>query len=412
MTAEKKSVTPNAVSPPGRCWARRATVLLFAILACTGVSAQQNASTDGKDSTKTADESVKKVDESEENYRQRMELRSQRYRQAPRTNLTYSSQTGTEKIDQLPAASREHIREQLRDMIIASRQWKPGEDVSDYPYDPSNAAKTDAKLLKQEREAWAEQLQKYQQREAAAYASEQAQEAQAGGSKGSGQKGDGREGGAGQGGAKGGAGAKTTASAKDRGKSARDLEPYEDQEQAEEAMSTAGVSESALSFLRGKGGQTVAALPQDPAGAAGEASQKSSDNKSRSGGSSADTNAPPGSLARSELAMLQGINTATDDASDQASRAPSGASAKAASTGQQKSSEQNSDGSSTAEEKAEAQPGTLSVDELKKLDSAASSNAAPAKPGSVSGEAVQPAAAKPVEPGTLEIAELKHLQDN
>jgi len=388
MTAEKKSVTPNAVSPPGRCWARRATVLLFAILACTGVSAQQNASTDGKDSTKTADESVKKVDESEENYRQRMELRSQRYRQAPRTNLTYSSQTGTEKIDQLPAASREHIREQLRDMIIARRQWKPGEDVSDYPYDPSNAAKTDAKLLKQEREA------------------------QAGGSKGSGQKGDGREGGAGQGGAKGGAGAKTTASAKDRGKSARDLEPYEDQEQAEEAMSTAGVSESALSFLRGKGGQTVAALPQDPAGAAGEASQKSSDNKSRSGGSSADTNAPPGSLARSELAMLQGINTATDDASDQASRAPSGASAKAASTGQQKSSEQNSDGSSTAEEKAEAQPGTLSVDELKKLDSAASSNAAPAKPGSVSGEAVQPAAAKPVEPGTLEIAELKHLQDN
>ncbi len=318
MTDRRNSAIPAVVFRHGRGWVRLCVVFLMTILACAGVLAQQ-APGNGEDADKQAEDTSKQVDESEENYRTRMELRDQRYREQPRADMIYSSQAGTEKIDQLPEASREHIKEQLRDMIIASRQWKPGEDVSDYPYEPSAAAQTDAKLRSQEREAWAEQLQKYQQREAAAYADAEGKpNAQAGGQQ------SGSEGAAGSRQGKNGSAGKSSAAGQSQADAARNSESYEAQHRETEAVSTAGVSENALSFLQGKAGQPGAATPQTKAIEAGESDESAANDDGTAGASAAaeakaEAEAPPGSLALSELALLQGMNPAPGEASDQPS---------------------------------------------------------------------------------------------
>jgi hypothetical protein len=136
-------------------------------LAAGGTVAQEDPA--AAVSTDAGADSSRRVDESEESYRARMELREQRFREQQRSNTTFTYSTSREgKLANLPPDSQEHIRAQLRDLVIESRLWKPGEDLSDYPYDPSPAAQRDRGLAGQEREAWVEQLQKYQERETAA----------------------------------------------------------------------------------------------------------------------------------------------------------------------------------------------------------------------------------------------------
>lgn len=363
------------------------------------------------------------VDESEENYRQRMELRDQRYQEQSRVNTTYASQAGEGKLDQLPPASREHIKEQLRDMIIENRQWQPGDELTDYPYEPSAAAQTDPALNKLEREAWAEQLEKYQEREAAAYANASAKtSASADGQQ------DSSETASGQGdpGSKsaGASGKESAAGSPGKDSKEQSREAYAEQSQAPPEVSTAGVSESALSFLQGLGGQGQqpgpqsngesagqSAGPQEPSasGSAGNPAAEAAD--AESAASAAVAAAIPGSVEIGDLAMLQGMNTEMDSATTDASSASPNSSAAVEVTGQQ-NGEESSAQDEEVEAIAEDLAGTLTIDDLNNIDTAMP-QAAGAQSASISVPATEPAdPAEIVEPGTLKIAELEKLEGN
>ncbi len=399
MTGRTDSAMPEVIC---RRWAGLYAAFFLTFSACGSLFAQTSAAGNEAEPGEAEKDTSQRVDESEESFRTRMELRDLRFRQQPRADMTYSSGGEKSKLDQLPEASREHIKEQLRDMIMASRQWEPGEDVSDYPYEPSSAAQNDAKLRSLEREAWTEQLQKYQQREAAAYAT--AKDGK------DGEHGDqeGGKGTEGAGGANDGAGgAGSQAASKSQANSARNPEPYTGRDHEMEAISTAGVSESALSFLQSKGGQMGTTDPQSKAGAGNEADDAAVDD-SGSASESPEVAAPPGSLALSELALLQGMNAAAGSTSDDPS-AQQSMDRPAASGAQQPSPDQNSADTSALEDAVEIMAGTLNIDELKNMGGASAQGIDSATPGANAGDAIKPIASNPTEPGTLDINELKRL---
>ena len=287
--------------------------------------------------------------------------------------MSYSTQGGDSKLDKLPEASREHIKEQMREMIIASRQWKPGEDVSDYPYEPSTEAQTDADLASQEREAWVEQLQKYQQREAAAYANS--------GNGGQGQQERGSETGqAANAGSRPGSAATTAANNGTAGQSSavsqRQAGSAAAGEQNVEQISTEGVSENALSFLQGTGAAGMQQQPQQNETAASVSQADSADTITETAGSETIPTAPPGSLALAELAMLQGMETESE---------------------------------ASSEALAEALAGTLDINDLRNMSASGSTGPTSAASASASGEFVNPDETNLIEPGTLYISELEHL---
>lgn len=403
VTAGIENAMAPTVSRHDRRWACLYAAFFLTFTACGNLFAQTSAAGNAAEPGEAEKDTSQQVDESEESFRTRMELRDQRFRQQPRADMTYSSQGGDSKLDQLPNASREHIKDQLRDMIMASRQWKPGEDLSDYPYEPSTAAQTDAKLRSLERAAWTEQLQKYQQREAAAYA---AAKDGTDGEQGDQEGGQGSEG-AGTDGADGSAGSGSQAAGANQANSAHDSEQYTGRDQAMEAVSTAGVSESALSFLQSKGGQMGETHPQTKAGAGDEAGDSAADDPG-SGSESPDAAAPPGSLARSELALLQGMNSAMGDTSDNPS-AQQSMDTPPASNAQQPSPDQNSADTPGAEDAVEMMAGTLAIDDLRNMGGASAQDIDSATPGPNTGDAIKPIAANPAEPGTLDINELKRL---
>jgi len=115
-----------------------------------------------------SDDSSDQVEESEEAYRRRMELEGAR-QQETFSNTSYSSQASQQKIDKLPEESQQNIRAQITDIIIESDEWEPSDVLEEYPYQPTAAAEEDSELRDQELEAWAEQVDKYHEREAAAF---------------------------------------------------------------------------------------------------------------------------------------------------------------------------------------------------------------------------------------------------
>jgi len=133
------------------------SVLYFGV-----VQAQDNAG------PQDPDNSGEQAEAREDAYRKRMELEGSRDRDSF-SNTTYTSDTKQEKIDKLPKASRDNIRDQLTDVIIENGQWEPFDALRDYPYEPSEAAQEDPGLRQQEEEAWAEQMEKYHKREAKAF---------------------------------------------------------------------------------------------------------------------------------------------------------------------------------------------------------------------------------------------------
>jgi hypothetical protein len=353
---------PALAAGCGQRQAVRLCVAVLALLLAGSAFPQADHASGSGTASEAEQETSKQVDESEESYRTRMELRDQRFREQKRADTTYSSQGGTSKMDQLPEASREHVKEQLRDMIIASRQWKPGEDVSDYPYEPSEAAQTDAQLLRQEREAWAEQLQKYQQREAAAYATANAASPTQDG----GQQGGQGAAGSGQQDAANGASSRPGSAGQGQSSSARSAQSYQGRERDAEQVSTAGVSESALSFLQGKAGQAA-----QPAMQGAAASQ-------------ADSPEPGGAAAQTVAATTP--------------------------AGQQQGSAGQSSGKTPDAESDNATPeGTVAIDDLSKMDNGMSQSAAVSANRAEAAETGQASALAPAEPGTLEIEELRKL---
>lgn len=344
--------------------------------------AQVQAQTGSVDETSGAEqepaESSQQVDEREQNYRKNMELQENRFRDRQAANTTYVSRGAQEKIDQLPPASQENIKDQLRDMIMERREWKPGEDLSDYPYEPSTAARNDARLERQEREAWSEQIQKYQQREAAAYAGEPAP---AGGA----------------------------------------ADPH-----AQET-STAGVSESALDFLQGRGGKVPAGQPGGPmengdplastvtAGGpsgseSGDAAQQQTASPAPQQTAAAVQAGPagaaetPGSLALEELSRLQGMSAAAGgEHSEPVPPNPSAADAPAAAVAQS-GAEQVEEQSTAEPGETATQAGTLALDELGNMAQSTASADQTLVEKPPSDHAVW------VEPGTLDLAELGQIR--
>jgi len=173
------------------------------------------------------------VEESEEAYRRRMELEEAN----DQADIIIDRSSGSLKapvgMDALPYESRKHLRDELRSVIIENGEWQPEDAQADYPYTPSAAAQKDPELRKQEEEAWGELLSEYHEREAAVLA---------GGGR-SGQPGSGQQDSQGQQG---------MGSASGRPGSPPPEPPSASQ--AGSSAAGAGVSQSALEFLKGKQG--------------------------------------------------------------------------------------------------------------------------------------------------------------
>ncbi|MBT8065447.1 MAG: hypothetical protein KJN94_10525, partial [Gammaproteobacteria bacterium] len=135
--------------------------LLWAVAgACLAQDDSQPGDTDG---------SSEQVESSDDAYRRRMELEDARRQDPSYTDPIDTYKKDLEKIDKLPEESRDNIRDQLVDVIVENGEWEPSDALDEYPYEPTEAAKKDPVLMEQEQEAWDEQVEKYHEREAAAF---------------------------------------------------------------------------------------------------------------------------------------------------------------------------------------------------------------------------------------------------
>ena len=290
------------------------------------VQAQDNTIPDDQGSTS------ERTEASENAHRRRMELEGARDRDTF-SNSTYSSQAGQEKIDKLPKESRDNIRDQLTDIIIESGQWEPFDALREYPYEPSEAAQEDPGLREREQEAWTEQMEKYHQREARAFEANRpsmpgrdspqaaspsgGQPGQEQGDQGQSQgesEGEGEQ----QGESRGGEGesqgeGEQQSSQGGSPSSASSYEPYQSQQNDDvDEISTAGVSESALDFLRAKQGQDSSSVEDGAENGATTSQQSSQDSRQPSQSEFI----IPGTIAIEDLDKLEGMAEPEDD-SDQ-----------------------------------------------------------------------------------------------
>ena len=125
-------------------------LLLIAGVFCSPLCLAQNDEAEPEDPAESENRSEEssgsshETDVSEDNYRRFMELKDQ---SADRTSLptaAYVKPASLEKMEGLPEASQKHLRNQLRDIILQSGPWSPEDVQTDYPYTPSEAARTDA----------------------------------------------------------------------------------------------------------------------------------------------------------------------------------------------------------------------------------------------------------------------------
>jgi len=227
------------------------------------------------------DGSSERVEQRDDAFRRQMELEDARARDRTYVDSTYGGQKADlEKIDKLPEESRDNIRDQLVDVIMENGDWEPKDVLEEYPYTPTEGAQSDSELKQQEQEAWDEQVEKYHEREAAAFGAHRGPvpgpgnpTGQEGGEQGEGseQGEQGGEQGSGQDGQDGGG----------DGESSDDTEgtyePYQSSSNSsEDEVSTAGVSESALDFLRGQQDQQQPPPQGEQAQAQAEAPEESS----------------------------------------------------------------------------------------------------------------------------------------
>jgi hypothetical protein len=175
-----------------------------------------------------------------------------------------------EKIDRLPEASRDNIREQLIDLIMENGEWSPGDAERDYPYRPSAAARDDPDLAREEQEAWDEQIEKYHAREAAAYGAYRGPVTGPGNPDGAEGGTQGQAGQQGQPGQQGAAGQSGSAGSAARSASSTYTPESSSRQAEDDRPSTAGVSESALDFILGRNGGRDSAGQASP-GAPGQA---------------------------------------------------------------------------------------------------------------------------------------------
>jgi len=242
------------------------------------------------------------VEESDEAYRRRMELEDARQRNLGYTLPPESYAAKQEKLDKLPEESRDNIRDQLVDIIVEDGDWEPSDALKDYPYEPTAAARADPELMQREQEAWDEQIEKYHKREAAAFGTylgpvpgpgnPEGAEGQAGQAEGS----EGSEPGGAQQGSEESAGAQESRqgepASEDADQSAAGTyEPYQsNRSSSEESVSTAGVQQSALDFLKSMQGQSASQTAGSASGTPAQASPAQAAAKSSDSQAAAEPN--------------------------------------------------------------------------------------------------------------------------
>jgi hypothetical protein len=348
--------------------------LLIALLAGTPALAQddgQPGDTDG---------SSEQVESSDEAYRRRMELEDARRADPSYTDPIDSYKKDPEKIDKLPEESRDNIRDQLIDVIVENGEWEPSDALEDYPYEPTEAAKNDPVLKEQEQEAWEEQVDKYHEREAAAFGSYRGPvpgpgnpTGQQGGSQGSAgsQQGQGQAGGQqGQGGADGSQGSSGSAGTYQPGANG-----------SEDAASTDGVSESALDFLKGRQAQNQSAQggppgqtppgSSTPSGSQGQASSgSSSQNGSQASGQQVEAGAEQ-EQAQTAGAQQSAAQWAQEQQASDSQADSEQASDQQAAQPEQQAAEQQSEQAQQAEPEVELETrGIIAIEDLDKLEGA------------------------------------------
>ena len=142
--------------------------LCFALLLT--LSSVQLAFAQDSEPAEDEDGSSEQVEQRDDAFRRQMELEDARSRDRTYVDSTYGGQKAKlEKIDKLPEESRDNIRDQLVDIIMEKGDWEPKDILEEYPYTPTAAAQSDPELMEQEQEAWDEQVEKYHEREAAAF---------------------------------------------------------------------------------------------------------------------------------------------------------------------------------------------------------------------------------------------------
>ncbi len=109
------------------------------------------------------------VEINEDNYRQFMELKDANLQREVIPENVFKPGSGLQKLEKLPEESQKHLRNELREIIVQGDPWQPGDEQGEFPYTPSAAAANNPGLEKQEREAWGELVDSYNQREAQIY---------------------------------------------------------------------------------------------------------------------------------------------------------------------------------------------------------------------------------------------------
>ncbi len=229
--------------------------LCFALLLT--LSSVQLAFAQDSEPAEDEDGSSEQVEQRDDAFRRQMELEDARSRDRTYVDSTYGGQkVELEKIDKLPEESRDNIRDQLVDIIMEKGDWEPKDVLEEYPYTPTAAAQSDPELKEQEQEAWNEQVEKYHEREAAAFGAHRGPVPGPGNPTGQegGEQGEGSQQGQ-QGGEQGSGGQDGGGEGDGGGESSDDTkgtyEPYQSSSSSsEDEVSTAGVSESALDFLK------------------------------------------------------------------------------------------------------------------------------------------------------------------
>ena len=194
------------------------------------------------------------VEINEDNYRQFMELKDPNLQRQVIPETVYKPGSGLQKLDDLPEESQKHLRNQLREIIVQGDPWQPGDEETEYPYTPSEAAGNNPALEKEELEAWGELVDSYHDRESQIYENSSGSQAARGseqGSSNSQQNGQGSPDGSGEEG---------------EGSEGQQAGQEGNQNQSEtegtysvngsgnpDANSTAGVSQNAMEFLQGLG---------------------------------------------------------------------------------------------------------------------------------------------------------------
>ncbi len=151
--------------------------LMLCLLAFTHPSfSQDDKNPQAMDNTAGANESGEspvasgqEVEVNEDMYRRFMELKDARQQRMILPEDAFKPGSGSQKLDKLPEESQKHLRNQLREIILQGNSWQPGDENTNYPYVPSQAALANSELQKQEAEAWGELLDSYHKREAQIY---------------------------------------------------------------------------------------------------------------------------------------------------------------------------------------------------------------------------------------------------